>query len=106
PEILNRAGILTAAHARDNEKIKPGRIYVAQPDFHMLLTNGTIRLVRGPKENNTRPAIDPTFRTAARVYGPRVVGVVLSGSLDDGAAGLPPVTQRGRRPTPHHPPRP
>lgn len=95
PDILNRAGPLTAAHAKDNEKIKPGRIYVARPDFHMLVRDGMIRLVRGPKENNTRPAIDPTFRTAARVYGPRVVGVVLSGALDDGAAGLKAIKQRG-----------
>ena len=95
PEILNRAGALTAAHAKDNEKIKQGRIYVAPPDFHMLLRNGTIRLVHGPRENHTRPAIDPTFRTAALVHGPRVVGVVLSGVLDDGAAGLYAVKQRG-----------
>jgi two-component system chemotaxis response regulator CheB len=95
PDILNRAGPLTAAHAKDNEKIKPGRIYVARPDFHMLIQDGSIRLVRGPRENNTRPAIDPTFRTAARVYGPRVVGVVLSGALDDGAAGLYAIKQRG-----------
>lgn len=95
PDILNRAGPLTAAHAKDNEKIKSGRIYVARPDFHMLIRNGSIRLVRGPKENNTRPAIDPTFRTAARAYGARVVGVVLSGALDDGTAGLHAVKQRG-----------
>jgi two-component system chemotaxis response regulator CheB len=95
PEILNRAGPLTAAHAKDKEKIKPGRIYVARPDFHLLIEEGTIRLVRGPKENNTRPAIDPTFRTAARTYGPRVVGVVLSGALDDGTAGLHAVKRRG-----------
>jgi len=95
PEILNRAGPLTAAHARDNEKIKSGRIYVAPPDFHMLVANGAIRLVRGPKENNTRPAIDPTFRTAARNYGARVIGVILSGALDDGAAGLRAIKERG-----------
>ncbi|HTM07884.1 MAG TPA: chemotaxis protein CheB [Verrucomicrobiae bacterium] len=94
PDILNRAGPLTAAHAKNNETIKAGRIYVAPPDFHMLIDDGTIRLVRGPKENNTRPAIDPTFRTAARAYGPRVVGVVLSGALDDGTAGLHAVKKR------------
>ena len=95
PDILNRAGQLTAAHAKDNEKIKPGRIYIARPDFHMLISDGAIRLVRGPKENNTRPAIDPTFRTVARAYGPRAVGVVLSGALDDGAAGLLAIKRRG-----------
>jgi two-component system, chemotaxis family, protein-glutamate methylesterase/glutaminase len=95
PEILTRAGHIPAAHALDKEPIRHGRIYVAPPDFHLLLRNGTIRLVRGPKENNARPAIDPTFRTAARVYGPRVVGVVLSGALDDGAAGLAAIKERG-----------
>lgn len=95
PEILTRAGHLPAAHAVDNEPIQPGRIYVAPPDFHMLLRNGSVRIVRGPKENNVRPAIDATFRTAARAYGPRVVGVVLSGALDDGTAGLAAIKERG-----------
>jgi two-component system, chemotaxis family, protein-glutamate methylesterase/glutaminase len=95
PEILSRAGHIPAAHALDKEPIRPGRIYVAPPDFHLLLRNGTIRLVRGPKENNARPAIDATFRTAARIYGPRVVGVVLSGALDDGTAGLAAIKERG-----------
>ncbi|HEY6363976.1 MAG TPA: chemotaxis protein CheB [Candidatus Binatia bacterium] len=95
PEILTRAGHIPAAHALDKEPIRPGRIYVAPPDFHLLLRNGTIRLVRGPKENNARPAIDATFRTAARAYGPRVVGVVLSGALDDGTAGLAAIKERG-----------
>jgi two-component system chemotaxis response regulator CheB len=95
PEILTRAGHLPAAHAVDNEPIQPGRIYVAPPDFHMLLRNDTVRIVRGPKENNVRPAIDATFRTAARAYGPRVVGVVLSGALDDGTAGLAAIKERG-----------
>jgi two-component system, chemotaxis family, protein-glutamate methylesterase/glutaminase len=95
PEILNRAGPLPAAHALDREPIRRGRIYVAPPDLHLLLRNETIRLVRGPKENNFRPAIDATFRTAARVYGPRVVGVVLSGALDDGTAGLAAIKERG-----------
>jgi two-component system, chemotaxis family, protein-glutamate methylesterase/glutaminase len=95
PEILNRAGHIPAAHALDKEPIRLGRIYVAPPDLHLLLRNGTIRLVRGPKENNVRPAIDATFRTAARAYGPRVVGVVLSGALDDGTAGLAAIKERG-----------
>src|SRR5262249_55190624 len=95
PEILTRAGPLPAAHALDKEPIRPGRIYVASPDLHLLLRRNTIRLVRGPKENNARPAIDATFRTAARAYGPRVVGVVLSGALDDGTAGLAAIKERG-----------
>jgi two-component system chemotaxis response regulator CheB len=95
PKILNRAGPLPAAHATDGETIQRGRIYIAPPDFHLLLRNDTVRLVRGPKENNSRPAIDATFRTAASAYGPRVVGVVLSGSLDDGSAGLLAIKKRG-----------
>lgn len=95
PRILTRAGRLPAAHATDGEKILRGHIYVAPPDYHLLVHYGFIRLVRGPKENHCRPAVDPLFRTAARAYGPRVVGVVLSGSLSDGAAGLSAVKERG-----------
>jgi len=85
PEILTRAGRLPATHATDHEKIKSARIYVAPPDFHLLLSVGKMRIVRGPRENNARPAIVPLFRSAARAYGPRAVGIVLSGLLDDGA---------------------
>jgi two-component system chemotaxis response regulator CheB len=88
PSILNRAGKLPAVRAHDGDSIQTGRIYVAAPDFHLLLRPASIRLTRGPKENNHRPAIDATFRTAARYYAHRVIGVVLSGSLDDGTAGL------------------
>ncbi len=95
PQILTRAGNMRAEHARDNEPIQKGRIYVAPPDFHLLLNDGTIRIVRGPKEANVRPAIDPTFRSAARSYGSRVIGVVLSGALDDGTAGLAAIKKRG-----------
>jgi two-component system chemotaxis response regulator CheB len=88
PQILSRSGPLRAAHAKDDEPIERGRIYVAPPDQHLLLRQGRIRLVRGPRENNHRPAIDPLFRSAARAYGNRAVGIVLSGARDDGAAGL------------------
>jgi len=95
PEILSRAGRLPASHARHNEAIRAGRIYVAPPDFHLLLGDSRTYVVRGPKENNHRPAIDPLFRSAARFHGPRAVGVVLSGALDDGAAGLFSIKSRG-----------
>src|SRR3954466_2245939 len=88
PAILNRRGQLSAVHPRDGETIEQGRIYVAPPDRHVLLHRGTARVVRGPRENGHRPAVDPLFRSAAAAYGPRVIGIVLSGTLDDGTAGL------------------
>jgi two-component system chemotaxis response regulator CheB len=96
PEILSRAGTLLANHARNGELFYPGHIYVAPPNHHLLLgPEGRIRLSRGARENNHRPAIDPLFRSAARYYGARVMGVILSGSLRDGAAGLLAVRSAG-----------
>ncbi len=94
PSILNRAGNLIALHPQNNEEIVTGHIYIAPPDYHLLIKSGYISLVRGPRENNHRPAIDPLFRTAARAYGSRVIGVVLTGVLDDGTAGLQAVKMR------------
>ena len=95
PNILTRWSAMPAYHPQDREQIVQGRIYIGPPDSHLLIKPGYVRLARGPKENGFRPAIDPLFRTAARVYGPRVVGVILSGTLDDGTAGMIAIKQRG-----------
>jgi two-component system chemotaxis response regulator CheB len=88
PQLLNRQQRLTASHAVDGEVLRHGHIYVAPADHHLLVHGDRVRLGRGPNENGHRPAIDPLFRSVAHWHGPRVVGVVLSGSLDDGTAGL------------------
>lgn len=95
PKILGRAGPMSAVHAQDGQRFEPGCIYIAPPDQHMRFADGSIRLDRGPKENGHRPAVDPLFRSAAETYGGRVTGVVLSGALDDGAAGLLAVAKGG-----------
>ena len=94
-QILARSGPLPAKQPRNGEKIEKGHIYVAPPDHHMLLHRGHMRVVRGPHENRHRPAVDPLFRSAAYYYGPRVVGVVLTGALDDGTSGMMAVKHRG-----------
>lgn len=95
PQVLSRVSSLPAAHAYDYEPIQPNRIYVAPPDHHLLVENGHVRVTRGPKENRFRPAVDPLFRSAAYAYGPSVIGVILSGALDDGTAGMWTIKQRG-----------
>jgi two-component system chemotaxis response regulator CheB len=95
PQILANAGPLPVSFPTDFEPLKSSHIYVAPPDHHLLLEQGYVRLTRGPKENRFRPSIDALFRSAAYVYGPRVVGVILSGMLDDGTAGLWAVKDRG-----------
>lgn len=95
PEILSKAGPLLARHPEDPEEIKQGRIYVAPPDHHLVILDGHTGGVLGPKECRHRPAADTLFRTAAEVYGPRVVGVVLTGALDDGTAGLQAIKEKG-----------
>jgi two-component system chemotaxis response regulator CheB len=89
PEILSPSGAMLATHAADGEAFHPGHIYIAPPDFHLLVeAGGTMRLSHSARENNHRPAVDPLFRSAARHFGQRVIGVVLSGGLYDGTAGL------------------
>jgi two-component system, chemotaxis family, protein-glutamate methylesterase/glutaminase len=95
PQIIRRAALLSVAHGIDGEKIRKGRVYVAPPDHHLQLDGARVRLSRGPRENFHRPSIDALFRTAAECYGPRVVGVVLTGYLDDGTAGLHAVKSAG-----------
>jgi two-component system chemotaxis response regulator CheB len=95
PHILNISGPLRAIEPRNQQKIERGTIYIAPPDRHLLVEDGVMDVSRGPRENRHRPAIDPLFRSAARSYGRRVIGVVLSGQLDDGASGLMAIKMRG-----------
>ncbi|MDB4966795.1 MAG: cheB2 [Myxococcales bacterium] len=88
PRILSAAGPLPAAFADNDTAITPGHIYVARRDRHLIVADGKLKVMMGPKENNFRPAVDPLFRSAASSYGARVVGVILSGALDCGTAGL------------------
>ena len=95
PRIITRRGGMTAMHPEDGAPIELGCVYVAPPDRHLLVENGQVRLVRGPRESGARPAVDPLFRSAARAYGARVIGVILTGNLDDGTAGLMAVKSAG-----------
>jgi two-component system chemotaxis response regulator CheB len=93
--VLGRASNLPVAEAVDGEKLLAGHVYVAAPDRHLLVEGRHMRVVRGPEENGHRPAIDPLFRTAAEAGQPGLVAVVLTGSLDDGAAGSAVVSRLG-----------
>jgi two-component system chemotaxis response regulator CheB len=93
--ILSRSADLAVRTARDREPVAPGYIYVGRPDRHLLVMRGLMRLTRGPREHGSRPALDPLFRSAARSYGSRVIGVLLSGTLDDGTIGLHAIKSAG-----------
>ncbi len=95
PRILASAGRLPASFARDGQLLQRGRIYVAPADRHLLVKDGRASVLRGSRENGSRPAIDPLFRSAALSHDSRAIGVVLSGSLDDGALGLAAIKARG-----------
>lgn len=95
PNILQRNGPLPATHPDDGETIRRGHIYVAPPNRHLVLRDGKIHLSGGPRENGFRPAIDPLFRSAARIYDSRVIGVILSGTLGDGSFGLKSIKNAG-----------
>jgi len=94
-ERLNAAGPLPAGPANTSEPLEPGRIYVAVPDRHLMIEGDMIRLTHGPRESHARPSIDVLFRSAAYYAGPRVIGIVLTGMLDDGTAGLWAIKDRG-----------
>ncbi len=88
PQILTHVGKLQAVHPKDGDTIRPGYIYVAPPDHHLLIEDQHILVKKGPKENRFRPSIDALFRSAAYTFGTRVIGVVLTGLLNDGASGM------------------
>lgn len=88
PQILNYNGNLPALHPESGQLIEPRRIFIAPPDYHMLLHKDHIQLWHGPKENMHRPAVNPLFRSAAINFKKRVIGIILSGTMDDGTAGL------------------
>jgi two-component system, chemotaxis family, protein-glutamate methylesterase/glutaminase len=95
PQILERISLLPVGFASDGEALVQGRIYIARPDLHLIVGPHSLALARGPRENGFRPAIDPLFRTAAREYGARVIGIILSGALSDGTYGLSMIKRYG-----------
>jgi two-component system chemotaxis response regulator CheB len=95
PDVLSRTGSLPATTAGDPVRFRPGRIYVAPPDHHLFLSGKEVRADRGPRENRHRPSIDVLFRSAAGALGSRVIGIVLTGILDDGTAGLASIKEAG-----------
>lgn len=95
PRILDRRGPLPAVGATDGERLTAGRIYVAVPDHHLMVRGDRMVLSRGPTENAHRPAVNALFRSVALEFGPRAIGVVMSGVLDDGVLGAKAILSRG-----------
>ena len=87
-DALNKAGSLRCRHARDGEPFKRAHVYLAPSDQHLLLVRDKMLVTKGARENHYRPAIDPLFRSAAVAYGKGVVGIILTGYLDDGTSGM------------------
>jgi two-component system, chemotaxis family, protein-glutamate methylesterase/glutaminase len=95
PSILGRQTRLPVALARDGEPLRSGRVLVAAPDRHLVVSRGHVHLARGPKENGVRPAVDPMLRSLADAYGAAAIAVVLSGALGDGSGGALAVAAAG-----------
>ena len=95
PQVIGRSSKLQTLHAVDRHPIEPGRLFIAPPDHHLLLKPDHMLVTRGPRENGFRPAVDPLFRSAARAFGARAIGIILSGTLDDGSEGLHIIKQHG-----------
>jgi two-component system, chemotaxis family, protein-glutamate methylesterase/glutaminase len=95
PDLFRRHCSLPIEDARHGELFRPGRVYLAPPDQHLLLRSGAVWLDHGPKQQHVRPAVDPMFASGAKAYGARVIGVLLTGNLSDGVAGLVAIKQRG-----------
>ena len=93
--VLNRATQLSVVNPEDGMVIRDGFVYVAPPDYHLIVDGGHLRLTHGPREHRVRPAVDPLFRTAAQHYGERAVGIVLSGHMADGTHGLSVIKKAG-----------
>jgi len=94
-EIVQNTDGFVAKNPSEEETIEPGFVYVAPPNKHMFIEDGKVVLATGPKENRHRPAINVLFRSAAYVYGPKAIGVILSGTLDDGTSGLWEIKRKG-----------
>jgi len=94
-DALNRAGSMKCSHATDGEAFENGHVYLAPSDQHLLLVRDRMLVTKGARENRHRPAIDPLFRSAAVAYGPGVIGIILTGYLDDGTSGMKAIRRCG-----------